>query len=281
MTVFAAVILALAAGITEIFPISGTGHLYILAKLFGVSTAGAEFQSFRGMLYLGVAFSGLLFYRTQLYDMLRENLVLFGLARPVSRQRGEPFGRRLGQLLLFASLPMLPALLLNGLRLDMERGTHALAIISGLLCLSGAVLYFAARGARGRRDVYQMTLSDAVITGLIQMLTIYPGLSRSGFTVSVLMARGIDGVSAAEFTGLMGVPVFLAAGIVQLISAGSAGGSFASAPYLILGFALAALTGFFAHRLFADWMARRRPTAFAFWSWGAAVLALILFLISA
>ena len=273
MTVFAAVILALAAGITEIFPISGTGHLYILAKLFGVSTAGAEFQSFRGMLYLGVAFSGLLFYRTQLYDMLRENLVLFGLARPVSRQRGEPFGRRLGQLLLFASLPMLPALLLNGLRLDMERGTHALAIISGLLCLSGAVLYFAARGARGRRDVYQMTLSDAVITGLIQMLTIYPGLSRSGFTVSVLMARGIDSVSAAEFTGLMGVPVFLAAG--------SAGGSFASAPYLILGFALAALTGFFAHRLFADWMARRRPTAFAFWSWGAAVLALILFLISA
>lgn len=281
MTILAAVLLALAAGFTEIFPVSGTGHLYILAKLLGVPASGAEFQSFRGMLYLGVAFSGILFYRTQLYDVLRENLVLLGLARPGSRQRGEPFGRRLGQLLLFAALPMIPALLLNSLRVEMEQGTHTLAILSGLLCLSGAVLYFAARGARGRRNIYQMTLPDALTTGLAQMLTIYPGLSRSGFTVSVLLARGLDGAAAAEFTGLLGIPVFLAAGIVQLISAGKLSGSFASAPYLILGFALSALTGFFAHRLFTDSMARRRPTAFAYWTWGAGILALILFLISA
>lgn len=281
MTIFAAVVLALAAGFTEILPVSGTGHLFLLAKLLGVPAAGAEFQSFRGMLYLGVAFSGLLFYRTQLYDMLRENLVLLGLARPGSRQRGEPFGRRLGQLLLFASLPMLPALLLNGLRVEMEKGSHTLAILSGLLCLSGAVLFFSSRGARGRRDIYQTTLPDALTTGLAQMLTIYPGLSRTGFTVSVLLARGLDGSAAAEFTGLMGIPAFLAAGVVQLITAGKTGGSFAAAPYLILGFSLSALTGFFALRLFTDWMARRRPAAFAYWSWGAGILALILFLISA
>ena len=146
MTIFAAVVLALAVGITEIFPVSGTGHLYVLAKLLGVPASGAEFQSFRGMLYLGVAFSGILFYRAQLYDMAHENLVLLGLARPGSRQRGEPFGRRLGQLLMLATLPMLPALLLNGLRTEMEQGTHTLAIASGLFCLSGAVLYFASRG---------------------------------------------------------------------------------------------------------------------------------------
>lgn len=281
MTILAAVLLALTAGITEIFPVSGTGHLYILAKLLGVPASGAEFQSFRGMLYFGVALSGILFYRTQVYDILRENLVLLGVARPGSKQRGEPFGRRLGQLLFFAALPMVPALLLNGLRVEMERGAHTLAILSGLLCLSGAVLYFASRGARGKRNIYQMALPDALTTGLAQMLTIYPGLSRTGFTASVLLARGLDGGAAAEFTGLMGIPVFLAAGVVQLISAGKAGGSFAAAPYLILGFALSTLTGFFAHRLFTDWMTRRRPAAFAYWSWGAGILALILFLISA
>lgn len=281
MTIFAAVVLALAAGIAEIFPVSGTGHLFILSKLLGVSTTGAEFQSFRGMLYLGVAFSGVLFYRTQLYDMLRENLVLLGLARPVSREQGEPFGRRLGQLQLFAALPMLPALLLNGLRVEMERGAHTLAILSGLLCLSGTLLYFASRGARGRKTIYQMALPDALTVGLFQVLTVYPGLSQAGFSASVLLARGFDGPAAAEFAGLMGIPVFLAAGVVQLVSAGSQGGSFAAAPYLILGFTLAALTGFFARRLFTDWMAHRRLTAFAFWSWGAGILALTLFLISA
>ncbi len=281
MTILAAVVLALAAGVTEILPVSGTGHLFILAKLLGVSVSGAEFQSFRGMLYLGVAFAGILFYRTQFYDMLRENLVLLGLARPLSRQRQEPFGRRLGQLLLVASLPMIPALLFNGLRAELEQGTHALALISGQLALSGAVLFFAARSARGKRNIFQTALPDALTAGLAQMLTVYPGLSRSGFTAAVLLARGFDGPAAAELTGLMGIPVFLAAGVVQLISAGKAGGSFAAAPYLILGFALSALTGFFTLRIFTDAMARRRPTAFAYWSWGAAILALILFLISA
>ena len=138
MSILAAILLALAAGVTEIFPVSGTGHLFLLAKLLGVPAAGAEFQSFRAMLYLGVAFGGILFYHTQLGDMLRENLVLLGLRRPSGGSRGEPFGRRLGLLIGMASLPMLPALLLNRLRLEMEQGAHALLLISGFLCLSGA-----------------------------------------------------------------------------------------------------------------------------------------------
>ena len=281
MTLLAAILLAITAGLTEIFPVSGSGHVFILAKLFGVSTAGAEFLSFRGMLYLGVAFGGILFYHTQIGDMLRESFVLLGLLRPSTRQRGIPFGRRLWMLLVLASLPMLPALLLNRLRLEMEQGAHALILISGLMCLSGAVLYFAARGSRGKRTIHEMTLSDAVCAGLLQTLTVYPGLSRAGFTAAILLGRGLDGPAAAEFSGLMGIPVFLAAGVVQLVSARGGGEAIAAVPYLILGFALSALTAFFTLRFFTDLMARRRPTGFAYWSWGAGILALILFLVSA
>lgn len=280
MSILAAVLLALAAGITEVFPVSGTGHLFLLSKLLGVSTAGTVFQSFRAMLYFGVAFGGILFYHTQLGDMLRENLVLLGLARP-SRRRGEPFGRRLGLLVLAAGVPMLPALLLNGIRGRMEQDAGALAFIALLLCISGALLYFAVRGARGKRSIHEMTLADALRVGLAQVLSVFPGLSRSGFAVSVLMSRGLDGAAAAEFTGLVGVPVFFGAGVVQLLAAKAGEGSFAAAPYLILGFALSALSAFFSLRFFTDLMARRRPTGFAYWSWGAGILALILFLISA
>lgn len=281
MTLLAAILLAITAGLTEIFPVSGSGHIFILAKLFGVSTAGAEFLAFRGMLYLGVAFGGILFYHTQIGDMLRESFVLLGLLRPSTRQRGIPFGRRLWMLWVFASLPMLPALLLNRLRLEMEQGAHALILISGLMCLSGAVLYFAARGARGKRTIHEMTLSDAVCAGLLQTLTVYPGLSRVGFTAAILLGRGLDGPAAAEFSGLMGIPVFLAAGVVQLVSARGGGEAIDAVPYLILGFALSALTAFFILRFFTDLMARRRPTGFAYWSWGAGIFALILFLVSA
>ena len=233
------------------------------------------------MLCFGVAFSGVLFYRIQLYDMVRENLVLLGLMRPLGHQRGEPFGRRLGLLLLLASLPMAPALLLNGLRLRIEQGDHTLAWVSLLLCLSAAILYFTARGARGKRSIQQMNLTDALAAGLIQMFSLFPGLSRVGLTVSILLARGLDGSAAAEFTGLMSIPVFLGAGIVQMVSAAGSGEALAALPFLNLAFALSALTGFFTLRVFTDLMARRRPTGFAYESWGAAILALILFLLSA
>lgn len=281
MSILAAIVLALVAGITEIFPVSGTGHLYLFAKLLGVRSAEAEFQSFRAMLYFGVALGGCLFYHTQIGDIVRENLVLLGLKRPANRLRGEPFGRRLGLLLLLANIPMLPALLLNGLRLRVEQDAYTLAVISVLLVFSGTLLYFAARSARGRRSIHDMTLSDALIAGTAQILTIFPGLSRSGFTVGVLLNRGLEGPAAVEFTGLLGIPAFIAAGIFSLFSAGSAEGTAAAAPFLILGFSLSALSGFFTLRFFTDLMARRRPTGFSYWSWGAAILSLILFLISA
>ena len=281
MTILAAVLLALAAGITEILPVSGSGHLYLLAKLLGVQAAGTEFRSFRAMLLLGVGFAGLLFYHTQLSDMLRENLVLMGLLRPSNRERGIPFGRRLGQLVALACLPMVPALLLNGLRGRIENGDYTLIYVSVLLYISGTVLFLTARSAREKRTIHQMTLHDAVMTGAVQTLTVLPGLSRSGLTLSMLMHRGMNGSAAAEFTGLLAVPVFLGSGLVQLISAGSGEGSLASAPFMILGFAVSALAGFFTLRFFTDFMSHRRPVIFAYWSWGAGIISLILFLISA
>ena len=212
---------------------------------------------------------------------VRENLVLLGLLRPSVRERGEPFGRRLGQLLLLAAAFTVPALLLNGLRKRLEGGDYTLALISVLLCLSGVILFFAARSARSKRTIHGMTLADAAFAGLVQIVTVFPGLSRSGLTAALLLHRGLDGPAAAEFTGLMGIPVFLIAGLVQLIAAGAGEGQFAAAPYLILGFSLSALAGFFTLRFFTDLMARRRPTGFAYWCWGAAILSLFLYLISA
>lgn len=281
MSILAAILLALIAGITEVLPVSGTGHLFLFAKLFGISAAGAEFQTFRGVLYLGVSFGLLLYYRMQAADIVRENLILLGLLRPSVQHRAESFGRRLGMLLFFAALPMLPALLLNGLRTRLEQGSGALAAVSVLLCISGALLYFASRGARGKRSIHQATLSDAVYAGLFQIPTVLPGFSRSGFTLAAFLSRGMEGTAAAELSGLMGVPVFLGAGLVQLIYAASLEGGSPGTAYLFLGFALATLSAFFTIRIFTEWMSRHKPVGFAYWSWGAGILSLILFLLSA
>ncbi len=281
MSFFAAVVFALLAGITEILPVSGTGLLFGAAKLFGVPTSGAAFESFRGILYFGVALGALLYYHTQIWDILRERLVLLGIARPVGRKRAVPFGRRLWSLLLCATLPMLPALLLNGLRTRMEQGGLYLAWISLFFCVSGTVLFFLTRGARGGRGIHQTDLSDVVFAGVFQVFSIFPGASRSGLTLTALLSQGLDGPAAMEFSGLMGIPVFLAAGIVSLISASGFEGAPCDTTFMVLGFALSALSSFFTIRIMTEWISRHRLTCFAYWTWGAALLSMSLFLISA
>ena len=281
MTFFTAIVFALLAGIAEILPISGTGLLIVLAKLFGVPTSGAAFQSFRGILYLGVAFGAVLYYHTQIGDIVRERLVLLGIARPVGRKRTVPFGRRLWSLLLFATLPMVPALLLNGLRIRIEQGGLYLAWISLFFCISGTVLFFLTRGARGGRGIHQTDLSDVVSAGVFQAFSILPGASRAGLTLTALLSQGIDGPAAMEFSGLMGIPVFTAAGVMNLISASDFEGAPCETMFLVLGFALAALAAFFTIRILSEWISRHRLTCFAYWTWGAAILSMSLFLISA
>lgn len=281
MTFFAAIVFALLAGITEILPMSGTGLLIVSAKVFGVPTSGAAFQSFRGILYLGVAFGALLYYHTQIWDIVRERLVLLGIARPVGRKRTVPFGRRLWSLLLCATLPMIPALLLNGLRTRIEQGALYLVWISLFFCISGTVLFFLTRGARGGRGIHQTDLSDVVSAGLFQVFSILPGASRAGLTMTALLSQGIDGPAAMEFSGLMGVPVFAAAGVINLISASGYEGAPCDATFMVLGFALSALAAFFTIRILTEWISCHRLTCFAYWTWGAAILTMSLFLISA
>ena len=278
MSIFTAIILALAAGITEMFPVSGTGHLNILAKLLGVQAAGAEFRAFRGAALLGCALALLLFYRFQVLDVLRESLVLLGILRPARRSRTLPFGRRLGLLLVLSQVPMLLSLLLGSLREAADTGAHSLALVSLFLSLSGVGLFFAGRSAAENRDIHQLTLNDSLLAGGMQAISVLPGLSRTGCVMSLLLAQGLEAPAALEFTGLMGIPALLVAGLWDLIGAG---GEAASVPLLILGCALSALTGFFTLRYLTELLTRRKPTLFAYWCWGAAILALILFLISA
>jgi undecaprenyl-diphosphatase len=106
-------------------------------------------------------------------------------------------------------------------------------------------------------------------------------MSRSGLVMSALLLNGADGPAAGEFAGLMGIPVFLAAGLIQLLGAGTGAGESPRTAILLLGLCLSALSAYFTLRVFTEALSHRKPALYAYWSWGAGILALILFLISA
>ncbi len=272
------IILAFVEGLTEIFPVSGDAHTLIFLKLLGVSLTAAQICCVRAWMHFGVFLALCLYYRRELRAMLEEFLVLLGIIRPVSRRRGIPLDRRQLMLYLFAALPVIAGALIYPLRRRIEQGRFALAISGLLLGLFGLILYFAFRGASPRREDDDLTLGDTLSAGASQIISVLPGVSRSGAVTAVAVSRGVTFPGAVRMAGIMGVPVFLAAGIVDLIAAK---GAAVNAAVCILAFCVTALTAMFALRLLRGIARRGSMSLFVYWCWGAGIFSLALFLISA
>ena len=75
MTWLGAILLAAAAGVTEILPVSGSGHFYLIEKMLGLELSAADTAAFRSALYGGTALALVLFYHRRLGQMLRDLLV--------------------------------------------------------------------------------------------------------------------------------------------------------------------------------------------------------------
>lgn len=281
MSWYIAVILAVVSGLSEILPISGTGHRLIFEKVFGLQWSDSALHVYRAMLYFGVALALLLFYRRRVSMLLRELLIWLGIRRPGRRRRTASFGRREMILTLLALLPAVLLPVLRGYAVSLESGETALPVTAVFLCLSGAALFFSDRGYRKKKTAQDLTIKNALLTGCAQTASVFSGASRAGLTVSSLLAADFDRSFALEFSGTLGIPVLLAAAVSELMTAVSLGAARPSVWNCVIGILVSMLTALFALRFWTNSARRRRVTVYAFWCWGAGIVALILFLVAA
>ncbi len=120
-----------------------------------------------------------------------------------------------------------------------------------------------------------MAWYDALFVGILQILAVFPGASRSGTTISGGMYRGFDRPSAARFAFLMSVPVMLAAGGYEMLKVLQMPNTLQLLPVLAVGFVTAAIVGWFAIRWLIDYLSRRSLYVFAIY---CAVVGAILFI---
>ncbi len=251
MTFFQSFLLGIIQGLTEFIPVSSTAHLLIGQDLFGVPADDAMF-SFLVIIQLGTLVSLVAFYWRDLISIARA-MIDFKHASPE---------RDLGIYIMVATVPALIAgyLLKNVVETLFKAPLQEAAI---RLFSAAVLLTLAERLTRKNRHLDSMTWLDALIVGLLQIISLFPGASRSGTTISGGMFRGFDRPSAARFAFLMSVPVMLAAGGYQMLDVLKMPTLTQFLPLLAIGFIAAAITGWFAIKWLIAYLSKRSLYVFA------------------
>jgi len=211
MSLFHLLILALIQGITEFLPISSSAHLALIHELGGPSGDAVALDV---AVHLGSIVAVVLYFRA---DVAR---VLAGLGALV-RGRLEGAESRLALGLILATIP---AVLVGGVLavtgwVDLLRNTQ---VIGWTMIVFGLALWWVHRTAPEARAAEDWRLRDALVMGLWQAVSLVPGVSRSGITMTAARGLGFERHSAARIALLMSIPITLATGGFLVMKLGRA-----------------------------------------------------------
>lgn len=270
MTVIQAILEGIIQGATEFLPVSSSGHLSLSQHFLGLQTPGLFFDV---MLHLGTLIAVIAVYYKLVGRLLCELVFLIrDLFTGKFRASGMNEDRRL---LLMLILGLVPLFLLfvpvpgTGMKLKDFADKWATdgdiiiegcsLIVTGILLTLGifamhrtAAKHRTGPGSRPYAGRKEFRAGDALTVGLVQCVAaLFPGLSRSGSTLSAGLMRGINRKTALDYSFVIGIPSILAAALLELKDA--AAQPVGDIGPILAGIITAAVVGFLAIKLLR-WM---------------------------
>ena len=227
-----AIVLAIVQGLSEFLPISSSGHLILVPHFLGWGDQGLAFDV---AVHVGTLAAVLAYFRKQLLAMLAAWLGSI-------TGRGYTADARLAWCVIVGTVPVgVAGLLFGGLIEQMLRNP---LFVAGTLTFFGLLMWLADRFGRRERDEYSIDWHHALLIGCAQALALMPGTSRSGVTMTMARALGLDRASAARFSFLLAVPGIAMAGGYELLQLLQGRNGAVDWGMMGLGAAVAAVTGY-------------------------------------
>lgn len=232
-------ILALIQGLTEFLPISSSAHLILAPKLLGWPDQGLSFDV---AVHLGTLCAVICYFARDLRFMCKDFLL------SITQRRDTPYSK-LSWGVILGTIPVgMFGLLFHD---QVEYYTRSTSVIAYTTIGFAVLLAFASYYAKEKRSELEINWKDVLVVGLLQAISLIPGTSRSGITMTGGLFRGLSKEAAARFAFLLSIPVIiLASGLeyVKLLT------SDAPIDYsaIILGFFTAGISGYFCIKLFIN-----------------------------
>jgi len=267
MNIINAIILGIVQGLTEFLPVSSSGHLVLLQKIFKIGEPSLFFDT---MLHVGTLIAVMTVLWKDIFEILK---------KPIQKLTG------------FLILATIPAVIAALLFKDAIEEIFTSGKFLGVCFLITATLLVAAEflskhnknansaGEGQNGNGVKMTWLHALFIGVMQALAIPPGISRSGATISGSLFCKLDRDFAARFSFLMSIPAILGAVVMQtkdLVKHSAADSSSFGTLAIIAGTVTSAVVGFFAVKFMLKIIREKSLFGFAIYTGVLGVVVLIL-----
>lgn len=219
MSVLLIILLGIVQGLTEFLPVSSSGHLVLLEKVFNIQ---GDLVLLNIFLHLGTLLAVLVYYRREVWNLIKH---------PLSKEV-----LHLG----VATVPTVLMVILFKDLVDKAIGGNYLVVgfmITAFLLVLVSLTY---------KKTGNINYKTAIVMGIAQGIAVVPGISRSGSTLAAGLLCGKDKEECANFSFLMSIPIILASLVYELIGLG--GGAIVGVPWwqVIIGMVFAFLFGLIA-----------------------------------
>jgi len=259
MTLFQALVLGIVQGLTEFIPISSTGHLVLVPALLGWEFDSQSAFIFDVLVQWGTLLAVIIYFRKELLTLIRGLWVGFKQHQIFT----EP-SARLAWLIILSTLPAaIVGLFLKPL---VESSISSVLAVFVFLLVNAVIIFVSERIGRFGHQLQDLSVRDSLWIGFAQIFSLFPGISRSGTTISAGLVRNLERADAARYSFLMSVPVMIGAGFVALSDLTQSVDASTQVGPLLVGFITSTIVGYLAIRWLLRFLARRSLYVFAAYS---------------
>ncbi|MBR4201011.1 MAG: undecaprenyl-diphosphate phosphatase [Oscillospiraceae bacterium] len=248
MTIFDAIFQAIIQGLTEFLPVSSSGHLKLYQAITGQTVEEGTFLLV--ILHLGTLVAVCIAFWDTIWALIKE---FFAMVKDIFTGKFKwktmnPERRMIIMLVISLAL-LVPFYLIKDVFENIS-----LPVLGLCFLFTSVELFFASRIRSGKKTAGDITVPDAVVIGLFQCAALFPGVSRSGSTISGGLFRGLEKETAVRYSFILGIPAILGGCLVELkdLLEGTIEVNIGAAA---IGFVVAAVVGILAIKL-VQWLIR-------------------------
>ena len=280
MKIWEALIYAIVGGITELLPISFSGHSILFQHTFHLSSLYSGDGPFiRAGISVGIIIALYMIFRGETKE---SRLIMRRLRNDhSSRRRAQREDQALKtRVFIMTTVGMIP-MFFSFLFLGKAEGIDNLLYVSGFYVLSGLILFFCTRGPVGTKGGWEATLYDTLLMALFRMGSVFPGMSAVGSSLCIGRARGLNNEMNIRFTYMMALAFEVVSVVFYLLRGIIVGNLYGRTIISVfVAVIVSAVVSFMALMTFRNMIRNNKLRSFMYYCFDVAAIAFIIAIIN-